>query len=85
MLLWMEINVVTLHKVVKMRSIIKAKGVPMKNISVEPFFFLDRQCIFKYRRPNLYKEFCTVLYVHVNAEKSLYCSFISFQHMFINE
>ena len=49
MQLWMEINVVTLHNVVKtmpkqMRSVMKAKGGPTKYLSVQ-LFWGARQCI----------------------------------------
>ena len=44
MQLWMEINVVTLHKVVKampqqMHSVIKAKGGPIQYYNVQLLFF----------------------------------------------
>ena len=44
MQLWMEINVVTLHKVVEtmpqqMRSVIKSKGGPIKYYSVQLLFW----------------------------------------------
>ena len=56
--LWMEINVVTLDKVVEtmaqqMNSVIKAKGGLLQKVSVQ-LFFVDGQCIWLYFFESIY-------------------------------
>ena len=59
--LWMEINVVTLQKVVEtmpqqLRSVIKAKGGLLQKASVQ-LFFLDGQCIMVKRKQRAIQSF----------------------------
>ena len=67
MQLWMEINVVTLHKVVEtmpqqMRFLIKAKGGLLKKAYVRLFFFLDGQCIYPSTFLRFHLTFCAYVF-----------------------